>query len=120
MKNDKNKRKKKKFKPKKKDEESNKGEESHQNDEHIIFYTENDEISEIIFDSLDEGQYFNFTNSNVTDVDEIDTQVIYYDWLANTASTSHVCNSCEAFMEFKSLTATTVTGIGNLSTMAQG
>ena len=118
-KNDKNKKGKKKFKPKKKDEGNNE-EQSHQNDEHVIFYTENDEISQITFDSSEEGQYFNFTDSNVSEIGEIDMRVIYYDWLADSATTSHVCNNHSTFTEFQPLTATTVTGIGNLSTTAQG
>ena len=50
----------------------------------------------------------------------MDTQVIHYDWLADSATTSHVSNSHEAFTKFTPLTATTVTGIGNLSTTAHG
>ena len=118
-KNDKNKKGKKKFRPKKKVDESKMGEESHQNDEHIIF--NNDEFSEITFDSSEEGQYFNFTtDSNVSGIGEIDTRVIYYDWLADSATTSHVCNNRSAFTEFQPLSATMVTGIGNISTAAQG
>jgi len=76
--------------------------------------------SKIPFDSSDEGQVFNFDDPNVTNPDEIDTCLIFYNWLANSAMTSHVCNQCDAFMMFHPLTATTVMGVGNIETKAEG
>jgi hypothetical protein len=46
--------------------------------------------------------------------------LIFYNWLADSATTSHVCHRCEDFMSFHLLTATTVTGVGNLETKAEG
>ena len=47
-------------------------------------------------------------------------KLIFYNWLANSATSSHVCNQCQAFTNFHPLTATTVTGVGNLVTKAKG
>ena len=79
---------------KKKKEEANEGEErvDEEDDEHIVFTIQNSKSSKITFDSSEEVQ----------------------------ATTSHVCNRCEAFTMFHPLTATTVTGVGNLETKAEG
>ena len=89
-------------------------------DEHVIFSAKCTKNPQIIFDSSEEGQNFNFTNEDVFNTDEYDTPILYYDWLANSATTFHVCNRHEAFTDFTPLTATKVTGIGNLSMTAQG
>jgi len=101
-------------------EEANEGEEidEQDDDEHIVFTTkESDNIS---FDPAEEGQVFNFDDPNVTNADEYDERLIFYDWLADSATTSHVCNRREAFTRFHPTSATTVTGVGNLETKAEG
>lgn len=47
------------------------------------------------------------------------TPFIYYDWLGDTATTSHVSNRREAFKMFHPLTDTTVSGVGNVKTEAK-
>ena len=110
------------FSGKQKREEANEGEEMDErdDDEHIVFTVQESKSSKISFDSSEEGQVFNFDNSNVTDPDEYDSRLIFYYWLADSATTSHVCNQREAFTRFYPLTATTVTGVGNLETKAEG
>ena len=85
-----------------------------------MFTTQNSESSKITFDSSEEGQAFNFDNPDVNNSDEFDSHLIFYNWLTDSATTSHVCNRCEAFTMFHPLTATTVTGVGNLETKAEG
>ena len=116
---DRNDRKRKRYKGKKR-EEANEGEEINErnDDEHIVFTIE--ESNKIMFDSSEEGQVFNFDEPDVTNSDEFDDRLIFYNWLADSATTSHVCNRHEAFTSFHPLTATTVTGVGNLVTKAEG
>ena len=45
--------------------------------------------------------------------------MIYYDWLGDSATTSHVCNQCEAFKTFH-LFSTTVSGVGNAKIQGKG
>jgi hypothetical protein len=111
--------KKKRFGDKKKREEANEGEEMDDNDdEHIVFTTQVAGSSRISFDPSEEG--INFDKPDVSNSDEFDERLIFYNWLADSATTSHVCNQREAFTSFHPLTATKVTGVGNLVTKAEG
>ena len=98
----------------------NEGEEDNMgtDDEIIVLNTD---VSNITFDPSEEGQYFNFKNTNVYNTsDEFDPPLLYYDWLADSATMSHVCNQREAFRDFHQLSATNVTGVGNTTVEAQG
>jgi len=53
----------------------------------------------IIFDESKEGQYYNFEN-NVVGYTGDDLPLLYYDWLADSATTSHICNQRDAFTEY--------------------
>ena len=46
----------------------------------------------ITFNSSEHGQHFNFTDYNVTNYNGIDEHTLYYDWLADSATTSHIVN----------------------------
>ena len=81
----------------------------------IVFTIQESKSPKITFDPSEEGQVFNFNNS-----DEYDSFLIFYNWLTDSATTSHVCNTCEAFTKFHPLTATTVTEVGKLETKAKG
>ena len=111
--------KKKRFGDKRKREEANKGEViDDNNDEHIVFTTQEAGSSKITFNPSEEG--INFDDPDVSISDEYDEHLIFYNWLADSATTLHVCNRCEAFTSFHPLTATTVTGVGNLVMKAKG
>ena len=111
--------KKKRFSDKKKCEEVNEGEEKDDDDdEHIVFTTQVAGSSKITFDPSEEG--INFDKPDVSNSNEYDSHLIFYNWLADSAMTSHICNRHEAFLRFHPLTATTVTGVGNLVTKAKG
>jgi hypothetical protein len=107
---------------KKEREEANKGEEIHDNNdnEHIVFAIHESEPSRMTFDASEEGQIFNFDNPDVINPNEYDTPLIFYNWLADSATTSYVCNQHEVFTKFHLLSATTVTGVGNLVTKTKG
>ena len=109
-----------KAKKKKKKEEMNQGEEIDEDDEqdHVAFSL--NESSEIPMDESEEGQFFNFDEPIVYDSTEYNPRLIYYDWLGDSATTSHVSNRREAFKTFQPLTDTTVSGVGNVKAEAKG
>ena len=107
----------KKSKKKQKREEMNEGEEE-DDDEHIAFTLT--ESPEFAFDDSEKGQFFNFDESDVNNSSEFDSRLLYYDWLGDSATTSHVCNRREAFKTYHPLTGTTVSGVGNVKTKAEG
>jgi hypothetical protein len=77
--------KKKWFSNKKKKEEANEGVEiDNDDDEHIVF-TAQDGPSKILLEPSEKG--FNFEDPNVSNSDEFDELLIYYNWLADSATT---------------------------------
>jgi len=46
----------------------------------------------ITFNALECGQFFNFNNKNVANSSINDEHTLYYDWLANSMTTSHITN----------------------------
>ena len=98
----------------------NKGEEDDEDDEHIVLLSEEDSnILPFTFDSLEEGQYFNINQSNVNSQSAIDEPLIYYNWLADSATTSYVTNQHDTFKTFKPLNGITVSGVGNVKAKAE-
>jgi hypothetical protein len=55
----------------------------------------------ITFDPLEHGQYFNFSNENVANYSVNDESTLYYDWLANSATTSHITNRHDTFITYE-------------------
>ena len=51
---------------------------------------------------------------------EIDDRLIFYDWLADSTTTSHVTNMHNAFISFKPLQNMPVNGVGSVMTHAKG
>ena len=70
-----------------------------------------DSTAEDVFNPSNEGQYFNFDQSNVNSQSAINDRLIYYNWLADSATTSHVTNQCDTFRTFKPLNGMTVSGV---------
>jgi hypothetical protein len=101
-------------------------------DEHIVFTLNRPPVfsfdrseslngsSDIVFDESKLGQFFNFEESDVSNSSEFNPRLIYYDWLGDSAMTSHVSNRRDAFKTFHPLTDTTVSGVGNVKTEAKG
>jgi hypothetical protein len=104
-------------------EETNEGEEKEDEDydERVIFTPE--EPSEIMFDS-EQGQFLNPDNldaNNSSDSEMArDELLVFYHWLADSATTSHVSNRREAFTTFHPLIDTIVSGVGNVKAKAEG
>lgn len=67
----------------------------------------------------EQGQAFNFDESNVNNFNKYNPRLIYCDRLGDSATTSHVSNRCEAFKTFQLLTGTTVSGIVDVKTEAK-
>ena len=75
---------------------------------------------EISFDESEAGQHFNFKN-NVSSYSGIDELLLYYDWIANSVTTSHVCRQREAFTTFQPLKhSVPIAGVGGIITYAAG
>jgi hypothetical protein len=74
----------------------------------------------ITFDTLECGQFFNFDNENVTNSSINDERTLYYDWLANSATTSHITNQRDTFMTYEPIQNTPITGVGGLQAQAEG
>jgi len=70
--------------------------------------------SGIIFDSSEQGQNFNFENYDVTNYNGIDERTLYYDWLADSATTSHIINQRDIFKTFNPVNNTLITSVGGL------
>ena len=49
---------------------------------------------------LADEEHYNFNTFDACNVDVNDHQLIYYDWLADMATTSHVTHQREAFMDY--------------------
>ena len=74
----------------------------------------------ITFDPSEHRQHFNFTEYDVTNYNGIDKHTLYYDWLANSATTSHIVNQRDIFRTYKPVKDTPITGIGGLRAHAVG
>jgi len=74
----------------------------------------------ITFDSSKSGQYFNFDNKDVANYSINDESTLYYDWLADSATTSHITNRRDIFITYEPIQDTPITGIGDLQAQAEG
>jgi hypothetical protein len=68
----------------------------------------------ITFDSSEQGQHFNFADYDVTNYSGIDEHTLYYDWLADSATTSHIVNRHDIFKTFEPIKNTPIAGVGGL------
>ena len=67
------------------------------------------DVGGIVFNESKIGQYSGFDDYNGIN----DECVLYYDWLADSATTSHICNQREAFIDYWPAGGKTVAGVGN-------
>ena len=65
----------------------------------------------IKFDASKVGQYSGFKEYDPYSGN--DYRLLWYDWVADSATTSHICNAREAFSEYTPATDVTVAGVGN-------
>lgn len=66
----------------------------------------------------DDTNNYNFDMYNSSN--EIDEHLSYYDWVGDTATTSHIVNMKEYFTNLQPLATTSVSGVGNIKTCAKG
>jgi hypothetical protein len=64
------------------------------------------------------GECYGFDTYQATD--EIDERLIFHDWYVDSATTSHIANSCNAFSSYQSITDTAISGVGDAITHAEG
>jgi hypothetical protein len=64
---------------------------------------------ELAFVGKEDGEYHNF---NVDSTNNNEEALIYYDWLADNATTSHMSHQREVFTLYTPLTNVFVTGVG--------
>lgn len=74
----------------------------------------------ITFDTSECGQYFNFDKEDVANYSINDERIIWYDWLADSTTTSHITNQCETFITYEPIQNTPITGVGGLQAQAEG
>jgi transposase InsO family protein len=73
----------------------------------------------IVFTAEEQAGACNFDTYNSLDIEGNDERLLFYDWLADSATTSHVTNMREAFTSFQSLVKP-VSGVGNAKAQAEG
>ena len=83
---------------------------------HAMLHSDNKTEDEIVFSAEERHNFDAYDPCNF----EIDDHLIYYDWLADTATTSHVTNMRDAFISFQSLQNTPVDGVGGATAYAKG
>jgi hypothetical protein len=67
----------------------------------------------------DEEQY-NFNTFNACSIDANDHRLIYYDWLVDSATMSHVMHQREAFTDYTPMGNSSVTGVGRKEALIMG
>ena len=82
------------------------GEQASVAEEHITF-------------QANEEQY-NFDTFDASNTDANDEQLIYYDWLADTATTSHVTHQGHTFIDYTPMGNTSITGVGGKEALISG
>ncbi len=74
---------------------------------------------DVTFTAEEMAGVYNFDTYDPRNVAGNDERLFFYDWVADTATTSHVTNMRDAFFTFESLTKP-VSGVGNAMTCAEG
>jgi len=67
-----------------------------------------------------EEELHNFDLFNACNTGGIDEHLIYYDWLADSAMTSHITHQCNTFTTYTFMGNRTVMGVGGREVMIQG
>ena len=75
--------------------------------------------NEIVFTTEEADGACNFDYYNPLNGEDNDERLLFYDWLADSATTSHVTNMRDAFSTFEPLTKS-VSGVGNAQASAKG
>ena len=62
----------------------------------------------------------NFSTYDVCNSDGNDDHLIWYDWMADTATTSHITHQREAFIDYTPSNSSSVTGVGGQTAKITG
>ena len=89
-------------------------EESNMHVEEVTFMTEED----YDMDSSNNGQFT--STAHVNNMGKNNKSFNFYDWFADSATTSHICNQKEAFVSYQPVTGRTVAGVGNNQAIVEG
>ncbi len=91
-------------------------------DHSYVAIEEVEEVSSggITFDALEHGQYFNFDNQDVANYSANDERTLYYNWLADSMTTSYIMNQRDTFVTYEPIQNTPITGVGGLQAQAEG
>jgi hypothetical protein len=73
----------------------------------------------IVFTAEEQAGACNFDTYNSLNAEGNDERLLFYDWLADSATTSHVTNMRDAFATFQPLVKP-ISGVGNTKTQAEG
>jgi hypothetical protein len=65
-------------------------------------------------------EQYNFNTFDACDTDANDERLIYYDWLADMATISHITHQKEAFIDYTPMGNTSVTGVGGKEALISG
>ena len=82
--------------------------------EEVTFMTEED----YDMDSSNNGQFT--STAHVNNMGKNNKSFNFYDWFADSATTSHICNQKEAFVSYQPVTGRTVAGVGNNQAIVEG
>ena len=69
---------------------------------------------------LVDEEHYNFDTFDACNIDANDHRLIYYDWLADIATTSHITHQREAFTECTPMGNSSVTGVGGKEAIIMG
>ena len=72
---------------------------------------ESNVVEEEIAFVIDE-ELHNFNTFDACNVAANDENLIYYEWLADSATTSHITNQQDAFISYETLENSSITGVG--------
>ncbi len=91
---------------------------SHKKEEEIVAFSVNEQkVDEELQDVEEE---YNFEEFDAYTEKAIDERLIYYEWLADSATTTHVVNRREIFTNYEPLRGVTVTGVGGTKVVVEG
>jgi hypothetical protein len=76
-------------------------------------------IEEHIMFSVEEELY-NFDTHNTCNIEGMDERLIFYDWMADSATSSHITHQRKAFTTYTPITNKIITGVGGKEAIIAG
>lgn len=92
-------------------------------EEEIMFVAKEQGVDEeggIWFDESKVSQHSGFKEYDLYDPNTNDKCLLFYDWLVDSVTTSHICNSRDAFINYIAKDSNTVAGVGNAKVAIKG